>query len=720
MKQFLKYAVLIIILTVLSFSCNKENTDVPNDTPQKITIDVNVVMPEGSAVDLTGATLFSLGTSSDLNGTMSAKLPANTGTYELACLLDKDNNVLLAGFVGENHKEISIETTTEVMLYYALDYYLLPDNAKKVFLDNVKLIPDFSGLVKSINNLFVADPLMYTKGTYLQKINEKINQISTQNIDAQLKRVLIHGEPTKSGITVSKIDSAHIKLQNSYPRRTRVFIYKQSFFDRNGNFSEITNYTSNPIANFDIEPGKKPNIETMDVGSRVAQVNAQSSSIDNASSTDQIELPINKSTEFLAEYEVVIIGPGKKNLVDRNMTDTEKKAYEDINIKTYALDYLLPIILDIGGNKALLPPYGSDKENALLDAVLPVLDANPDVLDDVKSYDFKSATETLLPVLYGDIRLSNELRTLLINVYNILSNNGTMPNTFVQSQELIETGYARNQVVMTAISKNMNFDDMFRDKAKSLESWLIDAIDANVTLSPKTVDVCLGDAINITVSYFTYTDPDTEDLEIHWSTSNKFGGRVQDINGDPNNFGASIITTNHVVSYISTASESALGGGDNIETVTATIYAKDKKTGELSKVGQDAMTINNKKGCASFYVAFTKEVLINELKNSLACDGGTEYYVGQPTFVAQFEAVDGALSYKGRVKNKDGTYSNEFTITDNSLEDIGNGVLKFTMGVGPIVLYSTCSEDEANAEQQKRLNHLDEVGDQGIEITPVF
>lgn len=719
MKTKFKYTFLVILLINISYSCKKDNTDAPEDPFKNANkVDVKVVLPEGSSVDLTDAVIFSLGFSSDLSSSQTGKLPYNTGSVELACLLDKENNVLLAGFVDENHKDISIETTTEVMLYYALDYYLLPDNAKKAFLSNVKQVPDFSGFVSIISGLFKADPLMYTKGTYLPKLNEKINQISAQQSSAQIKRVLIHGEPTKSGITVSKIDSAHIKLQNSYPRRTRVFIYKQSFFDRNGNFSEITNYTSNPIANFDIEPGKKPNIETMDVGSRVAQVNAQSSSIDNASSTDQIELPINKSTEFLAEYEVVVIGPGKKNLVDRDMTDMEKKAYEEINEKTYALDYLLPIILDIGGNKGLLPPYGSDKENALLDAVLPVLDANPDVLDDVKSYDFKSATETLLPVLYGDIRLSNELRTLLTNVYNILSNNGTMPNTFVQSQELIETGYARNQVVMTAISKNMNFDDMFRDKAKSLESWLIDAIDANVTLSPKTADVCLGDAINITVSYFTYTDPDTEDLEIHWSTSNKFGGRIQDINGDPNNFGASIITTNHVVSYISTASESALGGGDNIETVTATIYAKDKKTGELSKVGQDAMTINNKKGCASFYVSFTKEVKINIHENSLLCHGDGEYFVGHPTFVAQFEAVDGARSYTGKVLKKDGTHGNEFALSN--LEDLGNGILKFTLGVGPIVLYSTCDADEANAEQKKRLDYLDEVGHQGIEITPVF
>ncbi len=476
------------------------------------------------------------------------------------------------------------------------------------------------------------------------------------------------------------------------------------------------------LTTFDFEPGKKLDIKTLEVGSKIAQINAQSSSNDVVSNSDPIELPVNKSTEFAAEYEVVVIGSGSLNSIDRGLSDAEQKAYEELNVKTYALDYFLPTILDIGGNKGLLPPFGSDKETALLNAVLPALQANPDVYDAIKDNDFKAASETLLPELYGDIRLTNELRTLLTNVYNILSDNGTMPNTFVQSQELIETGYPRTKIVMEALYKNMNFDakaniQMLRTQAKSIENWLINSIDAEVNISPKEAKVCLGEATSIKVSYTTITDQEEEDIEYHWSTGNKFGGRVQDINNNPNNYGTSIITTTNEVSYISTASASQLSSGDNIETVTVVIYAKNKESGELSKVGQDVMKVNNIKGCISFFVSFTKEVKITTF-TSLLCNGGTEYSIGHPTFVAEFAAVDGARYYKGRVLRKDGTYAGEFNLTN--LEDIGNDVLKFKIGVGPIVLYSTCNEAEANAEQEKRLNYLDEVGHQGIEITPLF
>ena len=724
MKAKNKYIPLLVILLIFVNGCKKNDNVVNNPSENSKTVSVNVSLPEGSNADLTGASIFSLGNDSELKSEKTGDIPFNAGSVELAYLLDGDNNVLLAGFISDNRKEISVETTTEVMLYYALDYYLLPDNAKQIFLDNVKQVPGFSQLVESISGLFKNDPLMFSKGEYLPTIDEKINEISTSQFSINLqKRIEVNGAETKSGITVTKIDSAHIKLQNSYPRYTKVFIYKKSFYDRSKNLSEITNYTATPFISLDFDPVEIQKIKELEVGNRLSEINTQAASIENNASTDPIELPINKSSELSVEYEVVVIGSGSPNSIDRDLTETEKKAYEDINVKTYALKYLLPTLLDMGGNKGLLPPTGSDKENALLNAVLPVLEANPGVLDAVKQNDFKSASEALLPKLYGDIRLSDELRTLLTNVYNIISDNGSMPNTFVQSNELIETGAPRIQKVMEAMYKNMDFGNkvninMLNTSAKSVESWSVDCIDADIKLNPGNAEVCLGEAQTLKVTCSTIYDSNTEEFEYHWSTDGKFGGRIQDINNDPNNYGKSIITKSDEVSYISTALESELSGGDNIETITVSVYLKNKNTGELSdEVAHSTASMNNKKGCISFYVPFTKEVTINS-RTSLACSGGEEYTVGHPTYIAEFKSVDGAKSYKGRVLRKDGVYANEFTLSN--LEDIGNGMLKFKLGVGPIVIFSTCNDTEAKEEQQKRLNYLDDVGHKGIEITPVF
>lgn len=118
-----------------------------------------------------------------------------------------------------------------------------------------------------------------------------------------------------------------------------------------------------------------------------------------------------------------------------------------------------------------------------------------------------------------------------------------------------------------------------------------------------------------------------------------------------------------------------------------------------------------------FFVAFQKQVAITETGSQLAC-GGPEYSVGHPTYTASFAEVDGATGYTGRVLKKDDTYATEFTLAN--VDDDGAGNLTFNLGVGPIVVFLTCSQSSAQAEQTDRLDYLDTVGHQGIEVTPVF
>lgn len=727
MKATYTHFILLILILVIANGCNE--TEMPNDPKDTSNgyedSAVKVLIPDGSKADLTDAAIFSLGKASDLNSEKTGTLHFNRNSVELAYLLDKDDNVLLTGFLTESRKEISVESTAEVMLYYALDYYLLPESAKELFVQNIKNVPGFSQFVSSIGELFKSNPLMYSEGNYISLVNDFVNQISTQQFSGNLKkRIAIDEERTKSGVTVVRIDSTHIKLQNSYERRLKVFMYKKAFYNRNANFSEISNYTETPYKVFDFNPKEALKIKELEIGQKISEINAQASSIENTSSTEPIELLLNTSTELAAKYEIVVIGSGSPKTISRNLTEAEQKAYEELNVKTYALDYLLPTILDIGGNKDLLPPVGDSKENELYNAVLPVLEAHPDIIDAIEQNDFKTASENLLPILYGDIRLSDEFRIMLTDVYNIISDNGSMPNTFVQSQELIETGAPRIQKIMDAMYKNMDFGNkvyinMLNSPAKSVEEWEVDCIDAIVELTPTQAEVCLGEAQSLTVSVTTVFDESKEEIEYHWSTGDKFGGRIQDINDDPSNFGKSIITKSANVSYISAALESELTGGDNFEPVTVTVFVKNKKSGKLFEAGHANATMNNKKGCVSFFVSFSKEVGIKS-NSSLSCAawGGIQYSVQRQSFVAEFHAVEGATSYKGRILRKDNTFGNQFTMTN--LEDLGGGVLKYKLGVGPLSGFLTCSEDEAKEEEQKRFEYLDEVGHIGIEITPVF
>src|SRR5690606_31517524 len=261
-----------------------------------------------------------------------------------------------------------------------------------------------------------------------------------------------------------------------------------------------------------------------------------------------------------------------------------------------------------------------------------------------------------------------------------------------------------------------NFGDL-KTGANNRELWSISSIDAVVNLGPENSSLCLGEAMELWVTATTAYDPEVEELEYHWSSDNSFKGRIQDIHDDPNNFGASIITKGKIVSYISAALESELGSGDNLETVTVTVYARNLQNGELTKVGEDSMQVNHQQKCSSFYVPFDRVVNIAEEENSLACSGNTMYNVQQAIYVAEFPAVENAVGYKARTLRKDGSYTElyDIRIGDNQSETI-----RFTMGVGGIYIFMTCNLAEAEEEQARRMDYLEEVGSQGIEVSPQF
>lgn len=739
------YILTLLILWVLPFGCSSddpidtvvdpvqkeepkdpENPDEPG-TPTTggfQMADVVVSLPAESDVNLMSTTFQSLGKTITLTNGVATEVPINTGSYELGYLLDDSNNVLLAGFLSDNRKELNLETTAEVMLYYALDYYLLPESGKKAFLDNVRKLPSFSSLVSGITDLFVQDPMMYSAGTYTSALETTVSQITAKKTDTNLSsaRIFFKDDATKSGVTLSSVDSTHIRLQNALPRRSEVVIYKKSVTDRNGNVMDIANYLDNPVGNFELETGKLNQIAELEVGSPLAQISTQQASIDNASDSGPILLPVNPATEFVAEYEVVLIGSGLDRADARNMTAEELRIYTDLTKKTYILDYFLPTLLDVGGNKSLLPPFGSTKETALVNSVLPVLEQYPDVMQRVIQNEFKEATKLFLPALYDDIRLSNDLRNLLQEVYQTLSGNGEFPNTFIQSQELIETGLDRTKVILRTIDQNIkatntraNFGNL-RTEAFNFESWSVKSIDAVVEMQQDNVELCLGEATELRVTVITDFDPEVEEFEFHWSTSNKFGGRVQDIGDDANNFGVSIVSKNNFVSYISTALESDLGNGNNPETVTVVLYFRNKMTGVLTEAGRDKMTVNNIKTCESFTVPFERQPNFREIPDS-TCPNDIGFQAFSPVpYRAAFEAVDGAIGYKGIITRSNGLVNDEITL---NVEDLGDGLLSFTTGVGSIRIFNSCNEGQAEAKAQEFVNSVT-IEPATIEITPIF
>src|SRR5690606_17041460 len=223
-RSFLSFLVLIFLLA-LNGSCSSDDGGVrpdedgtPDNGAQAGEVEVSVLLPEGSTIDLSKAKLVSLGSESDMESDGQGELPYNSGNLELGYLMDSENNVLLLGFLSEHRKEISIRTTTEAMLYFGLDYYLLEPSIKQLFLDRVTALDGFDGLVDQMEELFLSDELMYQNGDYIPVLDAKLAELAAGAADRSTDRLFMYGEASKSGLTVLKLDSVHVDIQNILPR----------------------------------------------------------------------------------------------------------------------------------------------------------------------------------------------------------------------------------------------------------------------------------------------------------------------------------------------------------------------------------------------------------------------------------------------------------------------------------------------------------------------
>src|SRR5690606_18001515 len=109
----------------------------------------------------------------------------------------------------------------------------------QLFLDRVTTLDGFDGLVDQMEELFLSDELMYQNGDYIPVLDAELAELAAGAADRSTDRLFMYGEASKSGLTVLKLDSVHVDIQNILPRRTKAFIYKKSIFDRSGALIEF-------------------------------------------------------------------------------------------------------------------------------------------------------------------------------------------------------------------------------------------------------------------------------------------------------------------------------------------------------------------------------------------------------------------------------------------------------------------------------------------------
>lgn len=618
MKNAKQLIALIMVLFTLSLGCNKEDDNIaqipdpqqedpdggedPDDGEDPVggefvMADVQVIVPDGAAVDISTTTLFTLANAVTVDAGGKATVPFNVGTSEIAYLLDAENNLLLAGFLTDDRKEVSISTTTEVMLFFGMASSLRGSAYKDFFVKEARNISGFNELVTGIQNLFLDNALMFTEGTYTTLISDKIEEITASEVIDLESKIDLGSGIARSGLDLIDQGDKTFAVNNSYPRRTHAYVYKKSFKDDAGNETILNpDISGNDSADKDLRiPFVTLQSETTTEGDVFNYSLCTQGSRYLTKTSENIELVLLEN-QASAIYEISVVGPGNGTTPGRQFTTAEQSKFDDLSVETFILDYFLPILLDMGGNRAMLAGVADSELVPLVNVVEPILRAHQPSLDAVLANDFRTALDEFLPFLYGDIRLSNDLREILKGVYTIISDGGSNPNTFVQSNELVQEGELRYLKVITSIiigfkaSVGLNCINQRLANSNPLESWEVKVSDGNVKLSPEQLSaIPFGPFKEVSVET-TVELENGDQLEYEWSTTGQFGGSLNDQNGQT---GASIITNQSKVLYRSTASANQLSDGNNIEQLI--VKASIRNGATVQEVGSDTLDVNVRK-----------------------------------------------------------------------------------------------------------------------------
>jgi hypothetical protein len=536
---------------------------------------------------------LSLTTPLPVDAAGNATITYNKGTTELVWLTDKDNKMILCGFVSDTSNQLSIRTTAQALLYYGLGTVFLPDSIKTKYLKNVNQFNGFGEFEKTLEQSFIADPLTLEKGNFAGPLKNLVEAL-TKNIkvDIQARQVQIIDPGTRSGVQVNEYDFKNIEIVNYYRRRAHAFIYKTAYKDKQG-----------------IETIVNDNISDADAAMKDVRINPTSAireligtSADLAmgkgmdfaeQKTDPIELPLT-DLESEATYKVRVVGPsGKPNYAA--LTNTEFDKYHELLTEFFAMDILLPVILDAVGHKSMLG--GKDIDLDLLEPFVQktgaMISSVPAIMNPLKDGEYMKALSEFIFALEGNLagQAPDLFETLFKSLAGMAEGYTGGGEYFTQKMDNFDAYLAGVKKILGTVDLILKANDYRRlfahiFSAGEMEEWTVKSKESTIALEPNQTAVVTLTDLPMQVFVKSQITPGTI-FEYEWSTSGKYG-KIKDTQGhNATSFTSSV----DKVTYRSTASASSLSG-NNKETIMVTVYIKEP--GNRIKVGSDTSVIDIK------------------------------------------------------------------------------------------------------------------------------
>ncbi|MEO0573401.1 MAG: hypothetical protein AAF039_16990 [Bacteroidota bacterium] len=554
--------------------------------------DGQIIFPEGTDIDLTGATVTIAGEIIPVADTETMELPTFEGASELAFLTNAEGDILLAGFIDENRNQLSLASTATVLFYFATTGYLQAEEFKNEILTGIEESEEYNVLVNELETLFLTDNLVLKNLGFIDALETSISGF--KSVDIVNNAIFLESNDIRSKMQLEKAEGGKnsFTISNRGARRAELFVYKKAFTDMDGNRTVlIDEVAQSQLAEFrdTISQGRYtsknfPESTPVNSGNRIHTVVVCGTVFaETTTSPQELGLDDNESS---AEFEVTVIGPGQDEN-GRNMTTAERQALERMASETFLLDYALPTLFEIAGRKDIYDEVGKEiQEEELLPLITTYFNNNSNVRELVFEGEFNAG----LQLFFENIRMNGEVFQLLEQAYEIAFNNSDLSGSVVFTDTLSDNLASMTEIIIAVTSRFSFFctDDQF-DDISTLESWEVTADRGDVTLEPLRGGVQTLENLEITAVVEGFEEEELSDGSItyEWTVSENFKSVLRDGQG---NRGITFTNTTNTVIFQSRAAGVDLVGFENLETVTVRAFSNTNGSSVL--IGAAEMTVN--------------------------------------------------------------------------------------------------------------------------------
>ena len=592
MKNLKTLPILLLALFILNLSCNKDDDHIKQQTSNFETVDIKVILPEGSNLDLTNTKVFAYSEKFDVSSNGDSKIHFNPNSRSLAALLDENDQTIMMGFITDTNKEISVKSTVEASYYFGSGAIFQPEETREKFFEISDQLKGFSEFTEETNTLFKSNVNFMTSESFSKALKKRLDAFTADRDTLDIrsnKTLVVDKNDVKSGLQIEEVDFETVLVVNNYRRRAHGFVYKTGFT----NLSDIRTTLVNDIvaekvsskSDFRIKP-------TQAIRGFTGVIQDWAADTDFAASKSEEQKLELGDDEKEAIYQVRVVGP---SFTLGNITDFEEAKLRRLEWETLGFDLVLPLMLDAVGHAKILKGFDETKFKPFLESMIAFASSIESVNVPLRNGDYSKAMSELLFAM-GNNQNSDQVeamvKALIDGILEVAEGAGTTLN--VQQADRVMSSIKSLFILLEGTDVILKFVDYNRivfniGSSNMLEEWEVKAKKTDVTLTPQ-----FAMAFPLIEKPITATIKDTklvsgQIFQYEWSTSGKYGI----LKGDGGKEGTSIdigsSENKNIVNYFSTSNEEDLPK-DATDTVIINAYIKEGVN--KTKIGSDTITVS--------------------------------------------------------------------------------------------------------------------------------